>query len=140
MSDPGTQRIERPPPDLYPVGKRTSALSTVAVGIIAIGVLYFARDIFVPLALAVLLSFALGPLVAMLRRRHLGLVPAVTIVVLVTFLVIFGVGTFIGGQLVDLAGNLPQYQSNIAAKIFSLRGSISKNGIVGRAEGMLNDL
>ncbi|MGH7075764.1 MAG: AI-2E family transporter [Stellaceae bacterium] len=112
----------------------------MAVGIIAIGVLYFARDIFVPLALAVLLSFALGPLVAMLRRRHLGLVPAVTIVVLVTFLVIFGVGTFIGGQLVDLAGNLPQYQSNIAAKIFSLRGTISKNGIVGRAEGMLHDL
>ena len=39
----------------------------MAVGVITIAALYFGREVFVPMALAVLLSFALGPPVLLLR-------------------------------------------------------------------------
>ena len=98
------------------MGNQASLVGTLAIGLIAIAALYFARDVFVPLALAVLLSFALGPLVALLRRWHLGRVPSVIAAVLLAFFVIFGVGSLIGGQLAHLAENLPQYQTNIMDK------------------------
>src|ERR1700720_2899334 len=103
----------------------SSALGTMAVGVIVVAALYFAREIFVPLALAILLSFALGPLVLLLRRWHFGRIPSVIAAVLLAFLVIFGVGSIIGSQLAHLAENLPAYQSNIKDKIDSLRGSAS---------------
>jgi predicted PurR-regulated permease PerM len=112
----------------------------LAVGVIVIAALYFAREVFVPLALAILLSFALAPLVALLRRWHFGGVLSVIAAVLFSFLVIFGVGALIGGQITHLAENLPQYQSNITNKIHSLRSSTAGSGIVGRASGMLKDL
>jgi predicted PurR-regulated permease PerM len=133
-----SERIPRR--DLYSVTPPSSSLGTLAVGVIAIAALYFARDVFVPLALAVLLSFALGPPVMLLRRWHLGRIPSVIGVVLLAFLVIFAVGSLIGTQLAHLAENLPQYQYNITDKIQSLRGSATGSGIVGRASSMLKDL
>jgi predicted PurR-regulated permease PerM len=129
-----------PPRTAYPTANQASMLGTLAIGLIAIAALYFARDVFVPLALAVLLSFALGPLVVLLRRWHLGRVPSVIVAVLLAFFVIFGVGSLIGGQLAHLAENLPQYQTNITDKIHSLRGSATGSGILGRASGILRDL
>ena len=133
-----SERIPRR--DLYSVTPPSSSLGTLAVGVIAIAALYFARDVFVPLALAVLLSFALGPPVMLLRRWHLGRIPSVIGVVLLAFLVIFAVGSLIGTQLAHLAENLPRYQYNITDKIQSLRGSATGSGIVGRASSMLKDL
>ena len=80
----------------YPAGTPTSPLGILAVGVIVIAALYFAREVFVPLALAILLSFALGPLVALLRRWYLGGVLSVIAAVLFAFLVIFGVVALIG--------------------------------------------
>ena len=124
----------------YSVGAPTSSLGILTIGVVAIAALYFAREVFVPLALAILLSFALGPLVALLRRWHFGSVPSVIAAVLLAFLVILGVVALIGGQITHLAENLPQYHSNIKGKIHSLRGSAAGSGIVGRASGMLKDL
>ena len=48
-------------------------LSAVAGGILAalfIAALYFGREIFVPIALAILLSFVLAPLVGLLQRAR----------------------------------------------------------------------
>jgi predicted PurR-regulated permease PerM len=140
MADPEPKRIEPAPRDIHPATRPPSALATLAVGVIAVGALYFARDVFVPLALAVLLSFALGPLVVQLRRWYVGRVPSVIAAVLLAFLVIFGTGSLIGGQLARLAENLPQYQNNISDKIQSLQGSATGSGIVARASGMLKDL
>ena len=47
------------------------AFSNVMVGAFVVAILYFAREIFVPIALAVLLSFALAPLVRILQRLKL---------------------------------------------------------------------
>ena len=140
VPDPAAQRIASAPRELYPVAKPTPMLATLAVGVMAIAALYFAREIFVPLALAILLSFALGPLVLLLRRWHFGRVPSVVAAVLLAFLVIGGIGALIGSQLAHLAENLPAYQSNVTGKIHALRGSASSSGIVARASGLLTNL
>src|SRR5712671_6563045 len=88
-----------------PPGTPLSGLGTLAVGVIAIAALYFGRDVFVPMALAVLLSFALGPPVVLPRRWHVNRVPAVTAVVVLAFAVILGIGALIGSQLAHLAEN-----------------------------------
>ena len=128
-----------------PVGVRAAGtpltgLGTLAVGVIAIAALYFGREVFIPIALAVLLSFALGPPVPLLRRWHINRVLAVIVVVVLAFSVILGIGTLIGSQLAQLAENLPGYQYNITEKIHSLRDTTTSSGVVGRATAMLSDL
>jgi predicted PurR-regulated permease PerM len=140
MPDHPSQRPGAPLRDIAAATGPSSLLGPLAIGIIVIGALDFARDIFVPLAIAILLSFALGPLVRLLRRWHVGRMPSVVVSVVLAFLVIFGIGTLIGGQLAHLAEDLPLYQSNIKEKIRSLRGTAAEGGIVERASGMLKDL
>ena len=91
-----------------------------AVGIVA--VLYFAREVLIPLALATLFSFLLGPVVRRLERCGLWRVPAVLLVAALFFSVFGLVGWLAGTQIVDLAGKLPGYQGNIQAKVTALSG------------------
>jgi predicted PurR-regulated permease PerM len=119
--------------------RRPLPSGTVAVFAIAVAALYFGREIFVPLALAILLSFVLAPLVLLLRRLRIGRIPSVLATVLLAFVVIFGISAFVGGQLAHLAENLPQYQSTISQKIQALRGSAAGSGIIDRASSMLSD-
>jgi predicted PurR-regulated permease PerM len=58
-----------------------TSLGSLAVGVVTVAALYFGREVFVPMALAILLGFALAPLVLLLRRWHLGRVPSVIAVV-----------------------------------------------------------
>jgi predicted PurR-regulated permease PerM len=117
-----------------------AASGTAIIFAVAVAALYFAREIFVPLALAILLSFMLAPLVLLLRRLHLGRIPSVLVAVLLAFVVILGIGAFIGTQLVQLADNLPHYQTTIKDKIRSVRGSAGGSGVVERASSMIRDL
>ena len=121
-------------------GTPPTSLGTLAVAVVIVAALYFGREVFVPIAVAILLSFALGPAVLLLRRGHLGRVPAVIAVVILAFSIIGGVGAFIGTQLAHLAEELPGYQTNIAQKIHSLRHTTSSAGIVDRASAMVNNL
>lgn len=104
------------------------------------GALYVAREVLVPLALALLLSFALAPAVLLLRRLHLGRIPAIVIVVACAFAAIFAFGAAVTSQLGSLAENLPTYQRNIETKIRSLQGAFPGGGIIERASSMLREL
>ena len=126
--------------EVHAAGTPFTGLGTLAVAVITIAALYFGREVFVPLALAVLLSFALGPPVLLLRRWHINRVLAVVAVVGLAFIVIAGIGALIGSQLAHLAENLSGYQSNITEKIHSLRDTTTSSGVVGRAAAMLSDL
>lgn len=105
------------PPPLVP-GLR--GLLTLAVGVVLITALYFGREVFIPLVLAVLLSFVLAPVVNLLRRIKLGRVPSVIVAVLLALAVIGGIGALIGTQVAGLAGNLPQYQATVQKKFVGL--------------------
>jgi len=79
-------------------------LITVAVLAAAVAALYFLRDIFIPIALAVLLSFMLGPAVTRLRRWGVGRVSATLLVVTLAGLLIAGITTVVAIQVVDDTG------------------------------------
>ncbi|TXM71425.1 AI-2E family transporter [Methylobacterium sp. WL12] len=102
---------------------KTALVSPVLVSATIIAGLYFGREIFIPIAIAVLLSFVLGPLVALLRRWHLPRVVAVGAAVVFTLGVVAALATLIGVQVAGLAGDVPRYRSTIERKVEGLRDS-----------------
>jgi predicted PurR-regulated permease PerM len=106
---------------LVPAGVAT--LLTLAL---VVGALYFAKEILLPVALAVLLSFVLAPLVTRLERWRLRRTLAVIVVTAVSFSAIGGVGWLAMKQIVELSAALPQHKDNLIAKIRSLRGAGAK--------------
>src|ERR1041385_1236553 len=100
--------------DVRPYAK-SKATTLVGVVIVA-AVLRIAREMFIPFALACLLSFLLAPLALRLRHWHFGRVPSVLCVVLMAFIAMAVLGGFVAVQLSDLAGKLPQYRQNIQEK------------------------
>jgi predicted PurR-regulated permease PerM len=117
-----------------------SAVATAILAVIIISMLYFGRDIFVPVALAILLSFVLAPLVGLLQRIHAPRALAVVSVVILAFSLIFAMGSLLATQLTQLAGDLPRYQSTISEKIQSFRDTKAGRGTLERASDMLKDL
>jgi predicted PurR-regulated permease PerM len=117
-----------------------SAVATAILAVIVIAMLYFGRDIFVPIALAILLSFVLAPLVVILQRIHVPRGLAVVSVVVLAFVLIFAMGSLLATQLTQLAGDLPRYQSTISEKIQSFRDTKAGRGTLERASDMLKDL
>ena len=82
-----------------------------------IAFMYFTGEVLKPLALSVLLCFALAPAVRLLERVGLPRAAAVVLTVLVTLGLLSGVGYVVGRQLTSLANRLPNYQENIENKI-----------------------
>jgi len=135
MADPAP--APPPPPALPPAG---SPILTAGGVVLAIAGLYFGQDIFVPFALAILLSFALAPLVNWLRRWRLPRIAAVLVAVTLAFILIAGIAFVVGRQLVQLANNLPTYQTTITEKIRSLQASAPGGGIVDKVTSTLQDV
>ena len=117
----------------------SSASAAVRVAMI-VGMLYFGREIFVPIALAILLSFVLAPAVRLLQQWRIPRVLSVAGVVLLAFMLIFGIGGVIATQINELAGDLPGYQSTMREKIKSLRGTTATSSTLERAADVLQDL
>ncbi len=114
--------------------------ATVVVAAIVVAAVYFARPVLVPLALAILLAFALAPAVSLLQRIHLSRVPSVVLATLFAVAVIGVVLMFIGTQLAHLAADLPHYQRNVAHKVQSLEASARSNPLIGRMSSLLTNL
>ena len=117
-----------------------SAVALTVLGAIIVAALYVGREILVPVALAILLSFVLARPVALLQRLRVPRAISVVGVVLLAFAIIFALGSLIATQLSRLAGDLPRYQSTIESKIQSVRGVSGGSSTLERAAGMLQDL
>ena len=112
-----------PPAPAAPRTAGTGFTLGTAVGLLlVVGALYFGRDIFLPVALALLFSFMLAPAVAWLRRLWLPHTAAVLLVAAVAFTGIGALSLFVGGQVIQLGRDLPNYQHTIKDKMRSLRG------------------
>ena len=123
-----------------PVAPPASATATLAVLVVVVGALYIGRDILIPLALAILLSFMLAPIVTRLRRWGLARIPSVIAVVVLLFVVLLGLGSIVASQIVHLAEHLPRYEWNLRAKIRDLPIALPSGGVVERTADMLRDL
>jgi len=88
--------------------------------VVVVAALYLAKDVLVPFTLAVLLSFLLSPVCDWLERRRLGRIPAVVLTATLGFSLL-GLAAWIAViQVTDLAPRVPEYQSNIEAKLTSV--------------------
>jgi predicted PurR-regulated permease PerM len=123
-----------------PSDSRTATLQGLLIATIVICALYFGREVLLPLALAILLSFVLTPPVLLLRRIKVPRVLAVGIVVAIAFGFIFSLGWMMSRQVTDLAADLPRYQTTLSEKIKSLRDSLSTSLVMKRAGNVLSDL
>jgi len=107
-----------------------SSILALLIGAAVIVVLYFARQVLVPFALAVLFAFLLSPVVNLLERWRLPRVLAIGLVLVVSCAAIGAVVWMVTDQLVDVMNQLPHYKANIASKIQSIRpmqgGSFSR--------------
>lgn len=104
-------------------GKRSRYLHALTLLVLIVAILYFAKAVIVPLALAVLLAFILTPLVVAVQRRGLRRVPAVLVVMTLTLALIGGVGWGVGLQLAKLARDLPAHADELKAKVAKVRTS-----------------
>lgn len=129
--------VVRTPED---VASLVGAVALAILAVIIVTALYVGREIFVPVALAILLSFVLASPVSALQRLRVPRGIAVVGVVLFAFAIIFALGSLIATQLNRLAGDLPSYQATIQSKIQSVRGVTGGSSTLERAAGMLQDL
>jgi predicted PurR-regulated permease PerM len=105
----------------------------VALGIVLfIAALYLGKEIALPFALAMLLAFALAPIVDWLRGKHVPRVVSVILAVTLFFSILGIVAYVFGSQLIQLADNLPSYQATIQEKLRSLRSSAPGTGVINR--------
>jgi predicted PurR-regulated permease PerM len=94
--------------DVPPVsGGGNSGMKTAAIIVVVIPLLYFGREVFVPIALSILLSFALAPPVRWLRRIHVPRILAVISVVALAFAALAAFSMVVAWQVADLAQSLP---------------------------------
>jgi predicted PurR-regulated permease PerM len=115
------------------------ALTATVVTVSLLAVLYWARSIFIPVALAIFLAFVLGPVVAWLQRRRLGRTPSVVVVVALVVLTAVGIGAVVTQQMASLADTLPDRRDAIKAKLTEAKQRVVGDGD-GRFGGLIDDV
>jgi predicted PurR-regulated permease PerM len=101
-----------------------TSLRDRAGGIIAFGIvlmlLYFGRDVLIPLTLALMLSLLIAPLVRVLRRIGVGQTLSVLAAVLALAIAVAAIAIVLGTQVLRMAASLPEYQETIQQKLQNL--------------------
>ena len=119
--------------------RKLQPVIVLATLVVVIACLYFASPVFIPVSLAVLLTFLLNPLVNALERHRLPRIAAVVVTVLLTFTLLGGIGWLLYAQVTTLANDLPQYKHNITSKIRDLRRA-GKGGSLEKAQSTVKEV
>jgi predicted PurR-regulated permease PerM len=120
--------------------KVAEPLSTVIIVALAVTTLYVGRDIFVPIAIAILVSFVLSPPILLLRRAGFGRVVSVTIVVTSALVIAFSASAVLTRQVSAFVTDLPQYQATINFKLDELRNAAAENALFAKVSAVLETL
>ena len=116
-----------------------SSRSSIFVAVaLTIAMLYFGRLIFIPLALALVFSFLLTPLVSLLERGRLGRVFSTLTVLAFCFAFVAVVGWAVTGQLLEITGHIRDYKENLQETIRSLHSP--NTGAWGQATATVREL
>ena len=115
----------------------TNGVILAAIIVIA---LYFGSSVFIPLSLAVLLSFVLNPLVVMLRSVRVPRALAIGLVIACFVAAIGLLATVMARQVTELGNDLPRYEQTLRQKLKMLRTGTAQTGLVDRATATLKQL
>jgi predicted PurR-regulated permease PerM len=92
--------------------------------VIVVTVLKLAQDVFIPMALAILCTFLLAPMVELLTRLHIKRLLAVIVSLALGLALIVGLGTLVFNQFADLAKELPSYQRQLRTNLTQFGGAL----------------
>lgn len=118
-------------------GHPRTALPTVASVVVTVAALYFGREVFLPIAVALLLTFAIAPVVSSLKRAGVPRIAAVIASVAGAFAALSLFSFVVATQVSDLAQNIPLYQINILTKVRALKENGLGGGIISRLGGVI---
>ncbi|MDQ2832606.1 MAG: AI-2E family transporter, partial [Acidobacteriota bacterium] len=104
--------------------------------------LYFARELLIPFAFALTLSFLLAPAVTRLEALRTPRILAVALTGVLTFACIFGIGYVVAHQLMSIAKDLPAYRLSIRHRMASVHSPAEQSleKAVDAIEGIGEDL
>jgi predicted PurR-regulated permease PerM len=106
---------------------------------LVVAALFWGQRVLIPLALAVLLTLVLAPLVGRLERCGLRRGPAVLLVVCLASLLLGAAGWVITAQATSLIDELPRYKESVREKIGELQGA-GKHGLLARVEEIIAEV
>lgn len=86
-----------------------------------LGLLYFGRDVLEPIALALILSLIIAPLIRIIGWTGLPRLPATLFAVLLSAICVVGICVVLASQMVALSAELPQYRRAIQTKLDIVR-------------------
>lgn len=140
MSELVRSSLRRPAGEGPNVARTLDTLATALMILGTVAILFFAREILVPVAIAVILSFVLSPPIKLLRRVGLGKKIAVGLVVLVTFVVAVGLCAILAKQVSDLAGDATRYQATVSQKVAKLRAFAANDPLLAKLNSAIADM
>lgn len=115
-------------------------IRTVLIATVAIAGMYFASEFLQPVAMSVLLTFVLLPLVRILERFRLPRSVAILLSLTFVLVVIGGVGYVVGRQFLLLADHLPEYEQNIADRTERFRFPRASSSPITKAKTVIEDV
>ncbi|MEG4320007.1 AI-2E family transporter, partial [Microcoleus sp. Aus8_D3] len=121
-------------------GHAVVSLTTLATIIVVVGILYIAKDLFLPLTLGMLFAFILNPVVNALRNRGLRDLPAVVLTVMIAATLVASFVLILAYQISVIGSNLPQYQGNVLTKVDTILTAGTDNKMISHLQGMVADI
>jgi predicted PurR-regulated permease PerM len=88
---------------------------------LVVAILWAAKAILLPLALGIILAFALTPVVRIFDRGRLPRFAGVALTMLLAIGIVGGIGYVVFGQFADLSSELTRYTSSMRRKVAELR-------------------
>ncbi len=111
----------------------------LATLVLLFALLYWAQAVLIPVALSLLLTFLLTPVVEWLERMRLGKASSVIVAVALAFSILAAMAWMITSQLTTLATELPKYEANIKKKIADVR-QMGKGGTLEKVQQSVEEI
>ena len=109
-------------------GQASGTRGVLLTVVIVVAVLRLAEEVFIPLALAILFTFLLAPLVGRLHQMGVNRMLAVVVSIAISLALIGTLANAAFDQLSDLAHELPGYQRQLHENLTHIRG-VMRGGI-----------
>jgi len=124
----------------YIAWPKSAKVASVLFMVISGGfILIAAKEILIPIALAVLLAFLLHPLVKRLTRSGLPRIASVILVVGMSSALVAGLGYVVSSQLKSFADELPSHEPNIELKVRQVK-AMFKGGTIDKLTRMFRNI